>query len=248
MPFPVKSFSEDTGESQTPYGIPSSPFLRSVYRNREIIFLARHGKSHTIPPHRINYRANIWALHQTGIAAVIALTSVGGIGPNFKPGDIVLPDQFIDYTWGRDTTFFDGEDGDVAHVEMTEPFSSAVRGVLLTAARNVGVSVTDGGVYAVTQGPRFETPGEIRRIENDGGNIVGMTAMPEASLAAELGLCYACISVVVNPAAGTSDNFISQSEITEILKSTTKNLSSLLQGAIEIAPETFEREALLLRP
>jgi len=191
---------------RTPYGEPSSALLYGQIAGRDVIFLARHGHGHTIPPHRVNYRANLWALKERGASAVLAVASVGGIAPAYRPGDLVLPHQLIDYTSGRETTFFDGSDRVVIHVDFTEPYSQALREHCLAAASAAGIRLRDGGVYAAVSGPRLETAAEIDRLERDGADMVGMTAMPEAALARELGLEYAAIAVILNPAAGRGES------------------------------------------
>ena len=232
----------------TPYGAPSAGFVIDSCEGRCFVFLPRHGEGHSIPPHRINYRANIWGLKEQGVSGIMATTTVGSLLENLNPGDLVIPDQLIDYTWGREATFFDGDDGDVAHLEMTYPFAPQMRGLLLEASARSGIAVRDGCVYAVTQGPRFETPAEITRIARDGGEIVGMTAMPEASLAAELGLCYACISLVVNPAAGLEAAPISQGRIEKAIEQGARDLKRLIEEAVRLAPEKFDHAPRLLRP
>ena len=172
----------------------------------EALFLARHGYGHTIAPHEVNYRANLWALKQTGADAVVSVASVGGIRNDIWPGTIVLPHQVIDYTWGRSSTFFEGPGAPVNHIDFTEPYSRELRARVLKAAAACGERVMDGGVYAATQGPRLETAAEINRLERDGADIVGMTGMPEAALAREIGLEYAAIAVVANYAAGRGDS------------------------------------------
>src|SRR5690242_14603541 len=191
---------------RTPYGEPSSALLFGQIGARDVVFLARHGHGHTIPPHRVNYRANLWALKQRGVGTILAVASVGGIAPSYRPGDLVLPHQLIDYTSGRETTFFDGSDRVVIHVDFTEPYSPALRAHCLAAAGAGAIAVHDGGVYAAVSGPRLETAAEIDRLERDGATMVGMTGMPEAALARELGLDYAAIAVVVNQAAGRGES------------------------------------------
>ena len=187
----------------TPYGAPSGPLQHGHLQGREVIFLARHGENHHLPPHRINYRANLWALREHGATHIVAVVTTGGMGADFAPGAIAVPDQIIDYTWGRASTFFEGEDNVVRHIDFTQPYDSALRARLLRAAQRAGEDVHDGGVYAVTQGPRLETAAEIRRLMRDGANFVGMTGMPETALARELNLPYAALALVVNAAAGT---------------------------------------------
>ena len=187
---------------RTPYGEPSGALTFGTIKQLEVMFLARHGYGHTIPPHEVNYRANLWALHNQGARRVVSVASVGGIRDDLSPGTIVLPDQIIDYTYGRAFTYFDGRDHSVTHIDFTSPYSPELRQQLLEAARRADEPCLDGGVYAAVQGPRLETAAEITRYERDGADMIGMTGMPEASLARELGLSYAAIAVVVNHAAG----------------------------------------------
>lgn len=191
---------------RTPYGDPSGPLTVGRFDGAEVAFLARHGHGHTIAPHDINYRANLWALHRVGVEGVISVATVGGIHPDMGPGALVVPDQIIDYTWGRRSTFFEGTEQPVTHVDFTEPFDAALRQRLLAAARARGESVFDGATYGCTQGPRLETAAEIRRLRQDGCDLVGMTAMPEAVLARELAVPYVALNVVVNHAAGLADS------------------------------------------
>lgn len=186
----------------TPWGAPSAALLHGRLADRPAVFLARHGREHTIAPHAVNYRANVWALREAGVDGVIAVNAVGGISDTFAPGTLAVPDQLIDYSWGRAHSYFDGSGQPLQHVDFTAPYSPAMRELLLRAAETAGLDVRDGGVYAVTQGPRLETAAEIDRLARDGCDIVGMTGMPEAALARELGLEYACCAVVVNRAAG----------------------------------------------
>jgi 5'-methylthioinosine phosphorylase len=186
----------------TPWGQPSGPLLHGRLAGRPAVFLARHGSEHTLAPHEVNYRANVWALHHAGVRRVIAVNAVGGIGEAYPPGALAVPHQLIDYSWGRAQSFCDGADRPLQHVDFTEPYSRSMRALLLEAAARAGLAAIDGGVYAVTQGPRLETAAEIDRLARDGCDLVGMTGMPEAGLARELGLEYACCAVVVNRAAG----------------------------------------------
>ncbi len=187
---------------RTPWGEPSGALTFGSIAGREVVFLARHGYGHTIPPHQVNYRANIWALHAQGVKDVVAVASVGGIRRDLEPGALVIPDQIIDYTHDRAVTFFTGGDAGVRHIDFTLPYCQTLRAACLAAGRQAGESLLDGGVYAATQGPRLETAAEIDRLERDGADMVGMTGMPEAALAREIGLCYAAIVVVANRAAG----------------------------------------------
>jgi 5'-methylthioadenosine phosphorylase len=192
--------------SRTPYGEPSGALTLGRIAGSDVIFLARHGYGHTIAPHEVNYRANLWALKDSGVDAVVSVASVGGIHKDMGPGVIALPHQVIDYTWGRPHTYFEGRGVPVNHIDFTEPYSRALRDKLLKAAAACGEKVADRGVYAATQGPRLETAAEIVRLERDGADLVGMTGMPEAALAREIGLEYATIAVVANYAAGKGDS------------------------------------------
>lgn len=191
---------------RTPYGEPSGALTFGTINQHEIMFLARHGYGHTIPPHEVNYRANLWALYEQGAKRVISVASVGGIRADLTPGVVVVPDQIIDYTYGRPFTYFDGRERPVTHIDFTQPYTPDLRKQILTAAALAQEKCLDGGVYAATQGPRLETAAEINRLERDGADMVGMTGMPEAALARELGLSYAAIAVVVNFAAGRGDS------------------------------------------
>lgn len=190
----------------TPYGEPSGPLTFGRLRGREVVFLARHGEGHTLAPHHVNYRANIRAMKDEGAKEIVSIATVGGIRREFGPGALVLPDQIIDYTWGRPSTFFEGVGVPVTHIDFTEPYSAGLRKRLLDAAQACGEAVFAHGVYAATQGPRLETAAEISRLERDGADLVGMTGMPEAALAREAGLEYAAIAVVANHAAGRGDS------------------------------------------
>ena len=187
--------------TKTPYGEPSSPVLTLRIGEQRVACIARHGERHGLAPHEINYRANLWALHERGVRTCIGVNAVGAIAPGFAPRDLAVPDQLIDYTWGRASTF--GGDGKVVHVDFTEPFDAVLRGRLAAAIADCGYQVR-GGTYGVTQGPRLETAAEIDRLERDGCAMVGMTAQPEAALARELGWAYAICAVAVNHAAGRS--------------------------------------------
>jgi 5'-methylthioadenosine phosphorylase len=191
---------------RTPYGEPSGALTFGTLRGRPAVFLARHGYGHTIPPHEVNYRANLWALHEAGATDVVSVASVGGIRADLGPGTLVVPHQVIDYTWGRRSTFFEGGDVPVTHIDFTAPYTERLRQRLLAAARGCDEAVVDGAVYAATQGPRLESAAEIDRLERDGADVVGMTGMPEAALARELDLAYAAIAVVVNHAAGRGES------------------------------------------
>jgi 5'-methylthioadenosine phosphorylase len=191
---------------RTPYGEPSGALTFGAIRGHRMVFLARHGYGHTIAPHEVNYRANLWALKEENVSGVVSVASVGGIRRDVAPGTLLVPDQIIDYTWGRRSTFFEGAGAPVTHIDFTEPYTPSLRRRILAAARACGESVLDGGTYAATQGPRLESAAEIDRFERDGADVVGMTGMPEAALARELGLEYAAIAVSANYAAGRGES------------------------------------------
>lgn len=204
---------------RTPYGEPSGALTFGQLCGAEVIFLARHGYGHTIPPHEVNYRANLWALKEYGVDRIVSVATVGGIDPLLRAGSLVVPDQLIDYTWGRAHTFAVSGEKPVTHLDFTEPYCAAMRQDILRAAARKDVAMRDGGVYACAQGPRLETAAEINRFERDGAHMVGMTGMPEAYLARELDICYAAIGVVVNDAAGrgASKNGIREEDIQRVL-------------------------------
>lgn len=191
---------------RTPYGEPSSPVTFGEICGKPAMFLARHGHGHIIPPHEVNYRANIWALWNKGATSIVSVASVGAIHPDLAPGDLVLPHQIIDYTWGRRSTYHEGEGCTVTHIDFTDPYDNALRELIVLAASDLGIPCRAGAVYAATQGPRLETAAEITRLERDGADVVGMTGMPEAALARELRVPYAAINVVANYAAGRGDS------------------------------------------
>lgn len=213
----------------TSWGTPSAGLVTGTIGNTSVAFLPRHGHDHSVAPHEINYRANLRALADAGVDRIVAVAAVGGIPEQPGPGGIVIPDQLIDYTWGRPSTFFEGEGAEVEHIVFTWPYSQPVRQSLLEAARQADIPATDGGCYAATQGPRLETAAEIQRLERDGCTIVGMTGMPEAALARELNIPYACLAVVVNPAAGKADKEISLEEIRGHLKTGMNKVARILQ-------------------
>ena len=202
-----QSFADDAPALavDTKFGPPAGRIRELDYGDRVVYFLPRHGEAISIPAHAVNYRANMKALSQLGTQCVIALNTVGSIPANVHPGQIAVPDQIIDYTWGREHSIY-GDSDEIDHIDFTSPFSTPLRHSLVGAARAAEVDVHDGGIYAVTQGPRLETAAEVSRLERDGAAYIGMTAMPEASLARELGMEYACLSLVVNYAAGKGQN------------------------------------------
>ncbi len=223
--------------ARTPYGEPSQPLVFGELAGCEVVFLARHGSGHTIPPHAINYRANVWALQSVGVTELLAVATVGGIDLSLSPGSIVLPDQLIDYTYGRKNTYHDGIELPVKHIDFTEPYSSKMRDCCKLAAVNVNQLLHDGGVYAVVQGPRLETAAEINRLEKDGATLVGMTGMPEAALARELNIHYAALCPVANHAAGrgTSTNGITYEEMGVVLVESIARVRVILEEVIRLS-------------
>jgi len=220
---------------RTPYGDPSGALTFGKLNRRDVVFLARHGYGHTIPPHEVNYRANIWALHSEGAGPVVSVASVGGIRSDLQPGVLAIPHQVLDYTWGRKHTFFDGPEQPVTHIDFTHPYCEELRASLLKAAAAAGQAILNNGVYAATQGPRLESAAEIDRLERDGADMVGMTGMPEAALAREIGLRYAALAVVVNHAAGRGDSSeaIHLDQINAVLKASMVKVRTLLEKLVE---------------
>ena len=218
---------------KTPYGPPSGPLTHGRLHGKPIVFLPRHGSRHTIPPHLINYKANIWALKSIGIEHVIAVAAVGGISDENAPGTIVIPDQIIDYTYSREHTFFEGKPGKVEHIDFTYPYPEKLRSWLINAAEEASLKYTDNGTYAAVQGPRLETAAEIQRLKRDGCSIVGMTGMPEASLAREAGIDYVCAAIIVNWAAGISkEGVIDLKALEETIQEGINNTCKLLDQAL----------------
>lgn len=223
---------------RTPYGEPSGALTFGSLAGRPLVFLARHGYGHTIPPHRVNYRANLWALHHCGATKVVAVASVSTIRADLKPGDLVMPHQIIDYTSGRASTYFDSELTPLRHVDFTLPYSVELRMALARAAQAAAVDLKAGAVYAATQGPRRETAAEIDRLESDGADVVGMTGMPEAGLARELDLPYAAIDIVVNYAAGRGESArgIDLSPLEPVLQEALGQVKRILERLAENFP------------
>jgi 5'-methylthioadenosine phosphorylase len=220
---------------RTPYGEPSGPLTFGSIGPAKVVFLARHGYGHTLAPHEINYRANLWALHASGATRVVSICTVGGIAAALGAGVIAIPDQIIDYTWGRTSTYFEGAEQPVTHIDFTHPYSEELRQEAIAAAAAAGVAVVPTGTYAATQGPRLETKAEIDRLERDGATLVGMTGMPEAALARELGMPYAHIAVVVNPAAGrgTSARSVSVEDIGRVIEETMGSVRLIVAKMVE---------------
>jgi 5'-methylthioinosine phosphorylase len=220
--------SGQTRAIETPYGEPSSLLTQIDLGQRSAWFLARHGNPHHIPPHRINYRANIDALRRAGVRQVIAINAVGGIDPGLLAGALVVPDQLIDYSWGRVHSFSDDVDSPLEHIEFAEPFAGPTRQALLAAGSAAAIALHDGGCVAVAQGPRLETAAEIRKFAADGNTLVGMTTMPEAALAREAGMDYASLCVIANPAAGVSEQPITMEEIHAVLGRAMRDVAQVL--------------------
>ena len=222
---------------RTPYGEPSGALTFGRIAGEDVVFLARHGYGHTIPPHEVNYRANIWALKEQKVEGVISVASVGGIRTDMKPGVIAVPHQIIDYTWGRKSTFFEGGEQAVTHIDFTEPYSAILRRRIVDAARACEEPVVEDAVYAASQGPRLETAAEIDRLERDGADVVGMTGMPEAALAREAGIDYATIAVVANCAAGraASVHGIRLEDIEQVLQ---QSLARVRRTIEKLVPRT----------
>lgn len=221
---------------RTPYGEPSGPLTFGEVGGHLVVFIARHGGGHTIPPHMVNYRANVWALHSEGVKEIVAVATVGGIHPDLKPGTIALPEQIIDYTSGRKTTYYDDDERPVNHIDFTEPYCPNMRNLCKRAAEKAGEVLLEGGVYAAVQGPRLETAAEINRLERDGATMVGMTGMPEAALARELEISYAALCPVVNYAAGRGNSLhgIRYEEIGVVLNETMHHVRNLIEQVVII--------------
>jgi 5'-deoxy-5'-methylthioadenosine phosphorylase len=219
-------------EMHTPYGEPSGALTFGTLCGKDVVFLARHGDGHTIPPHRVNYRANLWSLKQQGVERIIAVCAVGGIRADIAPSCVVIPDQIIDYTWSRDHTFFETELASVTHIDFTQPYCQEMRKVLIESADKAKVEILSSGTYGASQGPRLETATEIDRMEHDGCDMVGMTGMPEAALARELELCYAVCAISANAAAGRGSGPITMDDIEASLQTGHDKVHAILEQAI----------------
>ncbi|MEW6448020.1 MAG: S-methyl-5'-thioadenosine phosphorylase [Bacillota bacterium] len=213
---------------------------RGVYRGKEVVFLCRHGADHSVPPHLINYRANIMALKKLGVRSILATAAVGSLNPQMKPGEFVFVDQFLDFTRGRAQTFFEGGPEGVVHVDFTEPYCPALRGILVRAARLLHLPACEGGTYVCTEGPRFETPAEIKMFRQLGGDLVGMTGVPEAVLAREAEICYATVAMVTNFAAGIAAYRLSHQEVVEMMQGRGEDIRRLLMQAVSWIDEDRE--------
>lgn len=218
----------------TPYG--DVKILKGIYYGEEVGFLARHGVKHSVPPHRINYKANIWALKSLGVERILATTAVGSLKMNLEPGDLVLLDQFIDFTKGRDYTFYDGSDGKVIHIDFSEPYCPELRKIFIDEARNLGIKLHPFGTYICTEGPRFETPAEIKMFANF-GDVVGMTNIPEVVLARELEICYVAVSLVTNYAAGISKAPLTHQEVLSAMAENIEKVRNLFSTVIPKIPK-----------
>lgn len=217
---------------ETPYGAPSAAISVGELSGREVLFLPRHGGNHTIPPHKINYRANLWALKQQGVERIIAVNAVGGIRADMTPGRLIIPHQIIDYTHSRINTFFEEGLEHVTHIDFTEPYCEGLRQELIAASSGCSLELIGEGTYAATQGPRLESAAEIDRLEKDGCDLVGMTGMPEAALARELELCYACVAVVANMGAGRGEEELTMEMIERTLLGGMEDVRKLLVAVI----------------
>lgn len=223
---------------ETPYG--PATYLRGDYKGRHVVFMRRHGGDHSIPPHLINYRANIWALKKIGVKKIIATTAVGSCNLNFKAGSFVLCDQFIDFTKNRITTFYEGGDRGVVHLDVTHPYCPCVREHVYNIGKELGLDIHNGGTYVCTEGPRFETPAEVKMFEKLGGDVLGMTNVPEVTLAAEAEMCYITISQISNFAAGISPDILTHQEVLDVMAENSANLKALILKSIETMDEVKE--------
>jgi 5'-methylthioadenosine phosphorylase len=227
----------------TPYGDVGLQVGR--FQGREVVFMARHGRQHSVPPHLVNYRANIMALKGLGVRSILATAAVGSLNLDMKPGDLVFCDQFLDFTKGRVQTFFEGGPNGVVHVDMTEPYCPELRALLARAASNLKLPVHASGTYVTTEGPRFETPAEIRMLRQLGGDLVGMTGVPEVVLAREAEICYATIAMVTNFAAGISPHRLTHEEVIEAMQVNAAKIRSLIAETVALIDP--ERDCLCHR-
>ncbi len=217
----------------TPYGLPSAPVRVIETEPLRLLFLPRHGSPHRFPPHLVNYRANLWALKEAGAAQVLAVSAVGGITEAYGPGTLAAPDQLIDYSWGREHSYSDSEHVPLVHVDFTHPYEGPLRKALLQSADRIDLEVVDGGCIGVFQGPRLESAAEVEKARRDGCDMAGMTSLPEAGLARELGLDYAGVAVVSNWGAGVSDDLISEDDIAETLREPMSRVRALIDALVQ---------------
>lgn len=225
---------EDTKEVETPFGMPSAPLRSGRLNNKPVVFLPRHGEKHAIAPHRINYRANIHALKQLDVSHIVAVAAVGGITESCGPGVLAVPDQIIDYTHGREQSFFSDDFSADKHIDFSWPYHVGLRQLMLRAGNSLRLGLVDGGTYGAVQGPRLETAAEIRRMQRDGCDLVGMTGMPEAYLAREAGIHYATLAVVANWAAGIADDELTMDDINRTLAAGIDNVRNVIAGVIDL--------------
>ncbi len=230
----------------TPFGKVRA--LIGKYEDREVVFVPRHGEKHSVPPHKINYRANIWSLRELGVERVIATAAVGSLNSDMKPTDLVMVDQFLDFTRGREQSFYEGGEAGVFHVDVTNPYCRELRQVLFRNAKDLAMNVHFNGTYICTEGPRFETAAEIRMYRLLRGDVVGMTSVPEVVLARELGICYATVGMVTNYAAGISPTQLTHSEVVEVMAKNMANLRKLIMGSITMMqPQRCSECAAILK-
>lgn len=229
-PSMLTNLSEQT--VTTPYG--DVTFKTGDYNGKTVAFIPRHGSKHSIPPHLINYRANIWAMKKIGVEHIVATTAVGSLNRDMKPGDFVIVDQFLDFTKSRVTSFYEGGWRGVAHLDVTEPYCPYLRNIVKEASEELGISVHETGTYVCTEGPRFESPAEIKMFEKLGGDLVGMTNIPEATLAREAEMCYSTVSMVTNFAAGISPNPLTHGEVVETMAQNAENIKRLIMKTIDM--------------
>lgn len=218
--------------AETPLGEASNGVIQGALEGHDILFLPRHGHPHKLPPHRVNYRANLWALKEAGATRIVGVNAVGGIDPSLTPGALVVPDQLIDYTSGRESTFFDASFMPLEYIDFSWPYDENLRQALLEAGRVAGEVLEEGGTYGCTQGPRLETAAEIARMARDGCRLVGMTGMPEAALARELEIPYASLAVVINPAAGMVDATITLAEVETALEAGIERVKGVIRALL----------------
>ncbi len=223
-------------ELETPYG-KSPEILTGKVKGRKIAFMPRHGGEHSNPPHKINFRANLWALNELGVERIIATTAVGSLNQEVEPGELVLLDQFLDFTKNRPLTFYDGDEGEVYHVDMTDPYCPELRKAIITTSQEMEMSLHRSGTYVCTEGPRFETRAEIKMFKKLGGDVVGMTNVPESVLARELEICYSTTSVVTNFAAGISNEKLTHKEVKEIMDKNIERVQKLILSVIPNIPK-----------
>lgn len=222
-------------EVETPFGMPSAPYMMGRIEGHEIVFLSRHGIQHSHPPHKVNYRANVHAMKLLGVERIIAVCACGGINPAMPPGAIVALDQVLDFTGGaREATIFDG--GEVVHVDFTEPYCAELRAALRSSAIKAGLSLHERGTYVCVNGPRLESAAEIRHFGSIGADVVGMTGMPEAALAREHEICYASLAVVTNKAAGISEGKLTTEEVVDQMRRSTDQVKAIIRGALDLMP------------